>query len=217
MRRVIAGITSLNGLIHGRVENNMIYEVHGDILLSNAQAIAHGISPNENFDRGLAFTLGEMWPAMAQAYRNYAQQVHPKPGELWSWNGFDTKLYCLLTQAGSFDPGALPRRATIANVDECLQRLRNALLHENIHSLALPRLATGIGGLSWEDVRPLIEKHLGDLSIPVYVYSRYQAGTAAQEPDQAVDGDCPVSQPAITHQAPLQFSFPSVRTRKIVG
>ena len=32
----------------------MIREVHGDILLSGAQAIAHGVSPNDNFAQGLA-------------------------------------------------------------------------------------------------------------------------------------------------------------------
>lgn len=188
----------------------MIHEVHGDIVLSNAQAIAHGISPNEKFDHGLALVLGEMWPAMAAAYRDHAQQAQPKPGELWAWQGFDTKIYCLVTQAGSFDPGALPRRATIANVDQCLQRLREHLLHENVQSLALPRLATGIGGLNWEDVRALIEKHLGDLSIPVFVYARYQAGAAATEPGLVADGDCPLSQrAAVHHTSPKRARLPA--------
>jgi hypothetical protein len=30
-------------------------------------------------------------------------------------------------------------------------------------------------------VKPLIEKHLGHLSIPVYVYVTYQAGVQAKE------------------------------------
>lgn len=160
----------------------MIYELQGDILLSNAQAIAHGISPNEDFNRGLALALREMWPAMAKDYRHYAHQSHPKSGELWAWGGVDRRIYCLLTQDGSFDPGALPRRATLANVNQCLRNLRLDLEQEKIRSIALPRLATGVGGLKWEEVQPLIQTHLGDLAIPVYVYTRYQAGTAAAEP-----------------------------------
>ena len=42
-------------------------------------------------------------------------------------------------------------------------------------------LATGVGGLDWAEVRPLIAKHLGDLKIPVYVYAVYHAGVAARE------------------------------------
>ena len=35
----------------------MIHEVSGDILFTKAQAIAHGISPNDSFDQGLARAL----------------------------------------------------------------------------------------------------------------------------------------------------------------
>lgn len=38
----------------------MIHEVQGDILLTDAQAIAHGVSPNDHFDVGLARALREM-------------------------------------------------------------------------------------------------------------------------------------------------------------
>ena len=47
--------------------------------------------------------------------------------------------------------------------------------------MALPRLATGVGGLDWADVRPLIDKHLGSLGIPVYVYATFQPGVTAKE------------------------------------
>jgi hypothetical protein len=30
-------------------------------------------------------------------------------------------------------------------------------------------------------VQPLIEKHLGDLALPIYIYSHYQPGVAAAE------------------------------------
>ncbi len=58
----------------------MIQEVSGDILLSSAQAIAHGVAPNDHFDSGLALALREKWPAMAKDFRHFAHQSHPKPG-----------------------------------------------------------------------------------------------------------------------------------------
>lgn len=53
---------------------------------------------------------------------------------------------------------------------------------EGFTSIALPRLATGVGGLDWEEVWPVVEHRLGSLSIPVFVYSEYRPGQAAVEP-----------------------------------
>jgi len=159
----------------------MIKEVSGDILLSQAQAIAHGIAPNEHFDRGLALALREKWPAMQKDFRHYAQQTHPKPGELWVWGGFGTRIINLLTQEGSFEKGAHPGRASVANVNHCLKRLRHFVEVEKITSLALPKLATGVGGLEWSEVRPLIQQHLADLPINISLYTEYHAGVAAKE------------------------------------
>jgi O-acetyl-ADP-ribose deacetylase (regulator of RNase III) len=42
----------------------MLKEVAGDILLTKADALAHGVAPNDNFANGLALALRERWPAM---------------------------------------------------------------------------------------------------------------------------------------------------------
>ena len=48
-------------------------------------------------------------------------------------------------------------------------------------AVALPRLATGVGGLEWDEVQPLIEQHLGDIGVPIVVYETYEAGLKAGE------------------------------------
>jgi O-acetyl-ADP-ribose deacetylase (regulator of RNase III) len=160
----------------------MIHEVSGDILLTKAQALAHGIAPNDPFDQGLARALREQWPAMHKDYHHYANQTHPKPGELWIWGASGKRIFTLLTQEGGFEHGARPGRATLGNVNHCLRRLRHELEKERITSLALPRLATGVGQLEWEEVRPLIDKHLGHLPLPIFVYTTYKPGVQAVEP-----------------------------------
>jgi len=78
----------------------MIRETAGDILLSKAQAIAHGIAPNDHFDNDLALALRERWPAMAKDFRHYAHGAHPKPGSLWVWGGTGgLRVFNLLLQA----------------------------------------------------------------------------------------------------------------------
>ena len=106
----------------------MIHEVTGDILLTKAQGIAHGVAPNEHFDSGLTLALREAWPAMATDFRHYAHQTHPKPGEIWVWSGVGgIRIFNLLTQEGEHTHGAKPGRATVTDVNHCLRRLRHEL------------------------------------------------------------------------------------------
>lgn len=161
----------------------MIYEVTGDILLTKAQAVAHGVAPNDHFESGLALALRDRWPAMVKDFRHYVHQTHPKPGELWMWgNVGGLRIYNLLTQEGEHGHGEKPGRATLANVNHCLKRLRHELEKDNIKSLAMPKLATGIGGLEWPGVHEYIVQHLGDLDIPIYLYTTYQKDLQATEP-----------------------------------
>jgi hypothetical protein len=39
-------------------------------------------------------------------------------------------------------------------------------------------------GLDWEEVKPLLDKHLGDLGSPVYIYVTYQKGVKTDEPTE---------------------------------
>lgn len=161
----------------------MIYEVAGDILLTKALAIAHGVAPNDHFDSGLALALRDRWPAMAKDFRHYAHQTHPKPGEVWMWGAVGgVRIYNLLTQEGEHGHDTKPGRATLANVNHCLRRLRHELEKSEVKSLAMPALATGVGGLKWAEVQPLVKQHLGELSIPIYVYTTYHKGQKANEP-----------------------------------
>lgn len=160
----------------------MLKEVSGDILLSNAQAIAHGVAPSDNFNQGLALSLREHYPAMAKDFRHYCQVSHPKAGELWTWAGADGKrVVNLMIQEEAPSKQSRPGKATTHNVNLALRKLRQLAEEEGFESLALPRLATGVGGLDWEEVQPLITNHLADLDIPIYIYTTYQKGAQAAE------------------------------------
>ena len=159
----------------------MIYDLEGDMLLTKAQAFAHGVSPNDHFDAGLALALREMWPGLAKDFRHYAHQAHPKPGELWTYRSADGHtIYNVITQEGDHASSS-SWRASIPNVNHVLKRLRHELDKGDVKSVALPRLATGAGGLDWDEVRPLIQQHLGDVGIPVHVYVTYRKGAAGKE------------------------------------
>ncbi len=162
----------------------MIYQVSGDILLSQAQVLAHGVAPNDPMNNGLALSLHELYPAMHKDFHHWCKQNHPKPGEAWLWGGADGKrIVNLLTQGGGYGHGAHPEKATLQYVRKSLKVLTKIIKKEKFSSLALPRLATGVGALEWDEVWPLILEKLDKLDIPVYVYTEFHAGQQAKEPE----------------------------------
>lgn len=159
----------------------MFQEVSGDILLSRAEVIAHGVSPHDNFDHGLALALRERWPGMYKDFRHYCHQDNPEVGGLWAWAGPGARLVALFTQAPAEHHHGTPGRATTAHVNHALRALRHFIEKEGVKSVALPRLATGVGGLDWDEVRPLIEHHLGGLPVKVILYTGFHPGQSAAE------------------------------------
>jgi O-acetyl-ADP-ribose deacetylase (regulator of RNase III) len=160
----------------------MIQQVEGDILLSGAKAIAHGIAPHDDFKSGFALSLRESWPAMYKDFRHYCHETNPKSGTIWVWSGAGgPRVVNLFTQEAPPNAGSRPGPAHIEHVNHALKALAEWVHQEKVESLALPRLSTGVGKLDWEKVYPLIEKHLGHLAIPVYIYTTYRKGLKAAE------------------------------------
>jgi O-acetyl-ADP-ribose deacetylase (regulator of RNase III) len=161
----------------------MLHYVSGDILLTKAIAIAHGVAPNDHFDAGLAMSLRQQWPAMYKDFRHYCHTGGCKAGGLWAWAGADgTRIINLLCQDPAPSHNQRPGPASATHVGHALHALAAFIVEEKITSLALPRLATGVGRMDWGEVKPLIERHLGPAKIPIYVYEIYHAGQQAQEP-----------------------------------
>lgn len=160
----------------------MIKEVTGDILLSNAAVIVHGVAPNDHFDTGLALSLREEQPDLYKDFRHYCKVHSPKPGKAWEWkNGEGTTVVSLFTQSPATGHGGHPGKAHLNDVNHSLKELSKMAVSEKFASIALPKLATGVGGLDWEDVKSLVHQHLGGLGIPVYVYSTFMKGVQAKE------------------------------------
>ena len=163
----------------------MLHPVTGDILLTKAEAIAHGIAPNDDFKQGLAHSLRERFPSMVKDYRHWCHVDKPKPGQAWIWSGVGAdgharRVVNLLTQDEAPSHGKHPGKASLAHVNKALHALKKLISAEGIKSIAIPRLATGVGGLNWQDVHPLLHKVLDDAACEVYVYATYKPGIAGE-------------------------------------
>tara|TARA_R110002072_G_scaffold46591_10_gene129155 strand:+ start:170868 stop:171386 length:519 start_codon:yes stop_codon:yes gene_type:complete len=165
----------------------MIHELSGDLLFSKADVIAHGVAPNDDFKSGLALALRQRFPAMYKDFRHYCKQQHPKTGTLWLWQGLDqdnrhVRIASLFTQDAPNHAGGHPGKAHTEHVNHSLHELKKLILQEGYKSVALPRLATGVGGLDWPHVEPLIRSQLSELNTQVGIYSDYKPGVEAAEP-----------------------------------
>jgi O-acetyl-ADP-ribose deacetylase (regulator of RNase III) len=162
----------------------MIHEVEGDILLTDAEAIAHGVAANDPMNQGLAAALHADFPSMHKDFHRWCHHHQPKLGSAWIWSGAQgPRVINLITQTGGYEHGAKPGKATTASVNQALRSLRKLIEEEALDSVALPRLATGVGGLSWDEVRPLIMDQLADVDIDIYVYHVFVPGKKAAEPE----------------------------------
>jgi len=125
----------------------MIYQVEGDILLSKAQAIAHGVRINDPMDKGLALALHNQYPGMLKIFITGATNTIQN----LVMHGFGVVLMAriinLITQEGLDSHDHRLGKATLTTVNHALRALVKVIEHEKINSLALPKLATGIGGL----------------------------------------------------------------------
>ena len=161
----------------------MIYGIEGDILLSGAEAIAHGVAANDPMNQGLAAALHENYPSMHKDFHHWCHQQHPKLGSAWIWSGAEgARVINLITQEGGYEHGSKPGKASVSSVNHALRSLKKLIEKESLSSVAIPRLATGVGGLDWEDVRPLIVNQLNDTDAAIYVYEKYIPGKKAAEP-----------------------------------
>jgi O-acetyl-ADP-ribose deacetylase (regulator of RNase III) len=63
------------------------------------------------------------------------------------------------------------RPAQLDYIDAGLTSLARVLAHEGVSSVALPKLGSGAGGLLWESVKPVVERHLRALDwLMCFVY-----------------------------------------------
>jgi O-acetyl-ADP-ribose deacetylase (regulator of RNase III) len=158
----------------------VIREVTGDLLLSKADIMAHGVAPADELDTGLGASMREAFPEMFAAFRDYCRALHPMPGDAWTWSGQGkngpARIVCLFTQQQALGKGQKPGPATLEAVKHALYNLKKAAKKVNARSVAIPMIGTGAGGLAWKDVKPVVEKQLGDLEIDVLVYTNVQKG-----------------------------------------
>ncbi len=152
-----------------------VYYLSGDLFLSRAQTIGHGVNTRGRMGAGVAVDFRRRFPEMYKEYRRRCHNDELAAGSYFLWTQSDPWVLNLATQAELAG-------ASRPFVRDALSLLAARYEAEGITSLALPRIAAGLGGLSWGEVKSLLDEIFADLPLPVFVYQEYLPGVEAQEP-----------------------------------
>lgn len=151
----------------GRVEaydDDMLIYHRTSIMRSGAQTTVNTVNCVGVMGKGLAAAMKDRHPAMFQAYKAICDRGALEPGKLWLWKGQDQWVLNFPTKKHWKGPSRLEW------VEAGLEKFVETYATRGITEISFPRLGCGNGGLDWDDVRPLMERYLGNLNIPVYIH-----------------------------------------------
>jgi O-acetyl-ADP-ribose deacetylase (regulator of RNase III) len=141
------------------------YVYPGDILSDESEAIVIPVNTLGIAGAGLARQWKIQYPDEHRRYVLACKEKRLNIGEVLPVVSLSDHMFlCFPTKIAPRD------RSKLEWVETGLSNLQWKATALWISSIALPALGCGLGGLPWEDVKPLIEKYLGCLDIPVRVY-----------------------------------------------
>jgi O-acetyl-ADP-ribose deacetylase (regulator of RNase III) len=120
--------------------------------------------------KGIALQFKRAFPDNFKAYKKVCDRNELQPGKLFVYDrhtftnpryiiNFPTKVHWRSTSQYDY-------------IESGLQALVKEIKERSIHSIAIPRLGAGLGGLDWSKVRLMIEHVLGEIeNITVYLYA----------------------------------------------
>lgn len=142
----------------------MIRYIEGDIFSSPAQVIVNTVNTVGVMGKGIALEFKKRYPRMFEAYKIMCEKKDFKIGKLALFYEPDHWILLFPTKENWRYP------SKIEYIEKGLDKFVREYAERGISSIAFPKLGCGNGELSWDDVKPLMEKYLKPLPIDIYIY-----------------------------------------------
>lgn len=154
----------------------------GDLFKSGCDFLINTVNCVGIMGKGVALQFKNKYPELFKQYKNDCANKAYFPGQVIQYDfksGHlvdakidkpDVRIVCFATKKDWRNPSQVEWIETGLKI--LRSDLDDFLLHNPLDewSIAVPPLGCGNGGLNWQDVKPLIEKYLGDLDMKVMVY-----------------------------------------------
>ena len=150
---------------------HMIKTATGSIFHANVDALVNPVNCVGVMGAGLALAFKQNFPKMFGWYQLKCAEGEVKIGEVMFYHTDGPIIVNFPTKHHWKDP------SRIEYIETGLKDLRRAIttshtsdFHIPITSIAIPALGCGLGGLEWNEVKPLIVDSLADLGIRVELF-----------------------------------------------
>ncbi|MFZ3033199.1 MAG: macro domain-containing protein, partial [Parvibaculum sp.] len=147
----------------------MISFTTGDILNADAEALVNTVNCVGVMGRGIALQFKNAFPENFSAYAQACDRGEVRPGSMFVFatGTMTNPKYIINFPTKRHWRG----KSRMEDIDSGLNALAKTIKEKKIHSIAVPPLGSGLGGLNWTDVRTRVEQALGaldDVNIIVY-------------------------------------------------
>ncbi len=156
----------------------MIELKHNDIVTADAEALVNTVNCVGVMGRGIALQFRKAFPENFAAYKVVCDRGELHPGQLFVYvqNQLTNPRYIINFATKDHWKG----KSRLNYIDSGLKALVQEVQQRGIHSIAIPPLGCGLGGLSWSDVRPRIEHAFSALpDVRVLLYEPHGAPEAS--------------------------------------
>ena len=143
----------------------MITFVHGNIFDSPAQVLCNTVNCVGVMGKGIALDFKQRFPRMFEDYKERCQSQQVKPGIPYLWDGEGIQILNFPTKRHWRD------QSSVQDIELGLEYLALNYTELGIHSIAMPPLGCGNGGLEWTTVKSLMLQYLSNApDLEVFVY-----------------------------------------------
>lgn len=141
----------------------MIKYVIGDLLSAKTQALVNTVNTVGVMGKGIALQFKEKYPNNFRTYLSACKSKQLVPGKLVITKEATTDsnekiIINFPTKTEWF------QKSQYSYIESGLDSLVKAIREYNIRSIAIPPLGCGNGGLKWDVVKSMMEKHLRELT-----------------------------------------------------
>ena len=144
----------------------MITYVSTSIFDSRAHALVNPVNCVGVMGKGLAAAFKARYPEMFTYYQWACRERKIEIGKPMYYGSYRKTIVLFPTKQ------SWRQSSNIGWIDQGLAGFVDSYWEENLGAVSFPKLGCGLGGLDWNDVKPVMEKYLQDLSIPVYIHTQ---------------------------------------------
>ena len=141
----------------------MISYYNGTVFNCDASAIVNTVNCQGFMGAGIALEFSLRYPDMLKDYETKCKQGVIRTGKVDYFNTTDKVIINFPTKWHFKYPSKMEW------IEQGLIDFVSTYKAKGITSVAFPKLGTSNGGLSWEEVKVIMEKHLSSIDIPVYI------------------------------------------------